>query len=74
VLLALAEDHKPAGVELILVEQSAPAVGPTPLRLVRLDTLPSLPPSTVEKDPDYLISGERLPQIVEQGRLVSRHD
>ena len=52
----------------------ARAVTSTPLWLMRLDALPPLAPSTVQKDRDRLLAGELLLQIVVEFRRGGRHD
>jgi hypothetical protein len=72
--LLLVEDHKRPVAKIVVNARLAPAVGPPPLRLVRLEAPPPFSPPPIQEDLDLLIPRKIPAQIVPKVGLVSRHD
>ena len=68
------EDHKRPVAEIVVNARLAPAVGPPPLRIVRLEALPPFSSPPIQEDPDVLVPRKIPAQMVPKVGLVSRHD
>ena len=72
--LAFAHHRQPAEAEIIVDARLTPPVRRTPLRLMRLDTLPPLPPSPIQKHLDLFVPSKIPLQMVPKVGLLSRHN
>jgi len=70
------DDYDRPGAEILLDAPAPPptTLTPPPLRLVRLNFLPTFSPSPVEGDLDLLVPGEIPSQILIEARLIGGDD
>lgn len=69
-----AGERGPVNAKILLETPLTAAVGPSPLRLMRLYALPSLPLPPVQENLDLLVAGKRALEMVVEIKFGSSHD